>query len=84
MSNTIKRGEANLELLTTWLTNRINLHTKYSVEQEIRRGLRTCVTCEHFDKATETCNKASGQRPPAEVIAYGCGEYKDTYDDIPF
>ena len=80
----IDRGTANLELLTTWLANRIQVHTKYSIEAEIKRGLRTCVTCTQFDKSTETCKLTNNLRPPADVIAYGCGRYIDMYDEIPF
>jgi len=80
----IDRGTANLELLTTWLCNRISVHTKYSIEREVRNALRTCVTCEHFDKDAETCKLADGQRPPAKVIAYGCDSYTFEFDDIPF
>lgn len=80
----IDRGTANLELLTTWLANRIQVHTKYSIEKEVRLGLRTCVTCEHFDKGGEVCKKYDNQRPPAKVIAYGCDGYKFEHDDIPF
>lgn len=81
----IDRSTANLELLTTWLCNRISVHTKYSIEREIRNGLRTCVTCEHFDKDAEVCKLAEpAQRPPATVIAYGCAKYNFEFDDIPF
>jgi hypothetical protein len=80
----IDRGSANLELLTTWLANRIQVHTKYSIKQEIRRGLRTCVTCEHFDKDNETCKLTEGLRPPATVIAHGCDRFIHEHDNIPF
>lgn len=40
----------------------------------------TCISCRHFDAPTEGCRLANGQRPPAEVIAYGC----DSHDWIPF
>jgi hypothetical protein len=80
----IDRGTANLELLTTWLVNRINVHTSYSVAQEIRRGLRTCVTCIQFDGDTETCRLTENMRPPAKVIAYGCDRFIHEHDDIPF
>lgn len=80
----IDRGTANLDILATWLINRINLHTKYSIEGEIKRALRTCITCNAFDNDNETCNKANNQRPPAKVIAYGCPQYNDFDDEIPF
>lgn len=80
----IDRGTANLELLTTWLANRIQVHTKYSIEGEIKRGLRTCVTCDKFDKGAETCKLTENMRPPAKVIAYGCDRFVHEHDDIPF
>jgi len=51
-----------------------------NVGVEVTRGLDTCMSCEHFDEASEVC-KLAGQRPPARVIAYGCPEY---LPDIPF
>ena len=36
---------------------------------------RSCLTCEHFDEPSEGCGLAGGQRPPALVIAMGCGKY---------
>lgn len=80
----IDRGTANIDLLTTWLCNRIQVHTKYSIEQEIKRGLRTCITCDKFDSATETCKRTDNMRPPARIIAYGCDEYVYLFDEIPF
>ena len=80
----IDRGTANLDMLVTWLANRINVHTKFSIEKEVRQGLRTCVTCERFDKDNETCKLTEGLRPPAKIIAYGCDSYAFEFDDIPF
>ena len=48
--------------------------------EEVRRLYKNCVTCEHFDKRSETCN-LNRMRPPAEVIAYGCECYSE---EIPF
>lgn len=42
--------------------------------------IHSCLTCEHFDEASETCHVYK-QRPPARVIAYGCPSW---IDDIPF
>jgi len=42
--------------------------------------LRTCVTCDNFDKKNELC-KLCMLRPPAEVIATGCPQYEE---QIPF
>lgn len=43
--------------------------------------LRTCITCIHFVEKTEQCAKER-MRPPARVIAYGCGMYEN--DEVPF
>ena len=46
--------------------------------------VQTCISCQHFNINNETCTKATPpQRPPALVIANGCGQYLDAYD-IPF
>jgi hypothetical protein len=42
---------------------------------------RTCLTCMFFVENTEQCAKQR-MRPPARVIAYGCGMYEN--DDVPF
>lgn len=44
--------------------------------EELRNGLQTCITCEHFDEPREICNLAA-KRPPAKVIAYGCNAWKE-------
>jgi hypothetical protein len=44
---------------------------------ERARLYRSCVTCNHFDEATEGCALADGTRPPARVIAMGCGKYEE-------
>lgn len=80
----IDRGTANLDLLTTWLTNRINKIHEHHIRREIKHALRTCVTCEHFDKDKEVCKISDNLRPPATVIAYGCDKFQDYFDDIPF
>lgn len=43
---------------------------------------QSCITCVHFDPASENCKKYQ-QRPPAHIIADGCESYEDT-NDIPF
>ena len=50
------------------------------VAQAVVANLETCLTCAHFDEATETCALAKA-RPPARVIAYGCPQY---LPDVPF
>ena len=80
----IDRSTGNLDLLVTWLTNRINVHTKFSIENEIKRSLRTCVTCNNFNQDVETCKLSDNMRPPAKVIAYGCSKFQDYDIDIPF
>lgn len=52
------------------------------VAKVVQAKRRTCMTCVHFDLASEGCKQANNQRPPARVIAYGCGSYVE--DDIPF
>lgn len=41
---------------------------------ERARLYRSCLTCQHFDEASEVCGLAGG-RPPARVIAMGCPKY---------
>lgn len=48
--------------------------------EEVRKLHRNCVTCEHFDKRSETCD-LNKMRPPAEIISYGCECYDE---EIPF
>lgn len=45
--------------------------------------MRTCLTCHHWNEQAEQCKKFNNQRPPAKVIANGCGSYEDSYE-IPF
>ena len=51
-----------------------------SVGQVVNDGRRTCVHCAYFN-GDETCQLA-GQRPPAQVIAFGCPSFVE--DEIPF
>ena len=44
-----------------------------------RYALSSCLNCRHFDAKQEKCQPAD-QRPPAEVLVYGCSEW----DDVPF
>ena len=44
--------------------------------------LRSCLSCDNFTEATETC-RLYNARPPARVIAFGCGAYSDDMD-VPF
>lgn len=39
---------------------------------QVDAKVRSCLTCTHFDEASETCTMAGGSRPPARVIAFGC------------
>lgn len=80
----IDRGTANLDLLATWLSNKINKRYEHQIVNEVKQALRTCMTCEHFNVADETCGLTDNLRPPANIIAYGCDKYKFEYDDIPF
>lgn len=45
-------------------------------------SLRTCVNCSYFEQKRELCQhvsalekKEGGLRPPARVIAFGCGQF---------
>jgi hypothetical protein len=51
-----------------------------AIREELDRATRTCLNCERFTEATETCGKWNA-RPPARVIAAGC---EDHVDEIPF
>lgn len=43
-----------------------------------KAGLRTCLTCTHWQNKPEAClhPAAGGVRPPARVIAFGCGHHE--------
>ena len=51
-----------------------------AIGKAVNDGRRTCVQCIRFDQRTEQCALA-GQRPPAQVIAFGCDSFEE---DIPF
>ncbi|QZA70470.1 hypothetical protein AH03_57 [Erwinia phage AH03] len=53
------------------------------IDVTITMNPRNCIVCEHFDEATEVCNKYGNQRPPARIIASGCEGFENN-DDIPF
>lgn len=56
---------------------RIEMHLISEISDVLHHN---CVNCNNFEEKTEICTLA-GKRPPAEVIAYGCSEFKDL---IPF
>lgn len=84
MSIKLDRRAVCTETLVKSTARRIGFHTRYSVEQDMRAGLRTCVTCCYFNQEPETCRISDDRRPPAKVIAYGCEKYSDLFEDIPF
>lgn len=45
--------------------------------------MRTCLSCLHWNEQAEVCKKYNNSRPPAKIIANGCGGYNDAYE-IPF
>ena len=45
--------------------------------------MRSCISCDHFEESPERCKKANA-RPPARIIAFGCEQYSDLEDCIPF
>jgi hypothetical protein len=52
------------------------IHAAIAELIEKSRLYRSCLTCEHFDEATELCLlNGANQRPPARVIAMGCSAY---------
>lgn len=75
----------------TFLTANSEQERRMKLEQQaiavwqsvaLQRGLlRSCVNCINFQKSTEGCLIAQGQRPPAMVIVLGCNRWED---DIPF
>lgn len=52
-----------------------SLHKMISDLIEEARLHRSCLTCVHFEEATEKCHRYE-QRPPARVIAMGCPEWE--------
>jgi len=55
---------------------------KKCVDNAIQRSIICCPNCEHFDRKAEVCNYNNRQRPPANIIAFGCNWFK--IDDVPF
>lgn len=51
-----------------------------SLEHRIIEARKSCITCDRFDETDESCELAD-QRPPARVIAFGCGQWTPV---IPF
>lgn len=45
--------------------------------------VKSCITCDFFSEQNEICKKYN-QRPPARVIAFGCPQYSNIDDLIPF
>lgn len=43
---------------------------------------KSCLSCDHFTEATETC-RLYNARPPARVIAFACPSFADD-NDVPF
>jgi hypothetical protein len=43
----------------------------------------SCINCNSFDEKIECCMRYR-QRPPARVIAYGCQDWANIDDDVPF
>jgi hypothetical protein len=62
--------------MTTYLSDKENSWLAASIADlvEQARLYRSCLTCEHFEEATEVCRLAQ-VRPPARVIALGCPKY---------
>lgn len=45
--------------------------------------VKNCISCENFKQDNEVCSKYN-QKPPARVIAFGCTEYTNLTEDVPF
>lgn len=43
----------------------------------------SCLNCDSFDEQNEVCTRYR-QRPPARVIAFGCPDWVNLNDDVPF
>lgn len=43
----------------------------------------SCVNCDNWGAQVECCLKYN-QRPPATIIAFGCNEWSNVDDDVPF
>jgi hypothetical protein len=52
------------------------------VADHMTRITKCCVNCEKFDVRNEVCNANNRQRPPAHIMAFGCGWFQ--LNDIPF
>jgi len=76
----------------------INKHLRYQSDYLLKNILRnaislcnmlpetlvkSCLNCDLFNEETETCKKWNS-RPPARVIAFGCGDWENVDDTIPF
>jgi hypothetical protein len=44
----------------------------------------TCLSCDNFVESSEGCKLSNMMRPPARVIAFGCANYDNLDQDIPF
>ena len=76
----------------------INKHTRFNMNCKLAAIMRStislaemlpeemiksCITCETFNESTEVCNKYK-MKPPARIIAFGCPDYNNISEDIPF
>jgi len=43
----------------------------------------SCVNCDNWHHIEEYCKKYM-ERPPAKIIAFGCNDWTNIDDDIPF
>lgn len=68
--------------MTTYLSEKERSYLEAAVADliETARLYRSCLTCQHFEEATEICRIAAA-RPPARVIAMGCPKY---FEQPPF
>jgi hypothetical protein len=50
------------------------------IKHHLLSATRTCINCSEFDEKSEIC-RIHKARPPARIIALGCGDHVDM---IPF
>jgi len=60
--------------------NQIAEHLAARIRQHLDECTRCCPNCDHWMPGKELCELVM-QRPPADVIAFGCERYDDA---IPF
>lgn len=68
---------------TQSLMNQLKDHIAELEKQPAELLHKSCVNCENWEDSAEMCMKYRA-RPPAKVIAFGCIDWFNLNDDIPF